>query len=82
MILDGPCGSGKTEFLLDTINQQHNGNESVYSLMHVYMNHLSDPNTMWKQLQECLKWHSGITYLPHQCDKLIALLDDLHLSQV
>ena len=86
IILDGPCGSGKTEILLDAINSslhQHSGSDTAYSLMHVYLNQASNPDTIWKQLQENLKWHSGITYLPYQCDKLIALLDDIHLiSQV
>ena len=97
LILDGVCGSGKTAFLIDSITASRRasssnsssvssgssgGSELVYSLMHTYVNQLSNPATFWSQLQENLVWHSGRTYLPQGSERLVALVDDVHLSQV
>ena len=97
LILDGVCGSGKTAFLIDSITASRRasssnsssvssgssgGSELVYSLMHTYVNQLSSPATFWSQLQENLVWHSGRTYLPQGSERLVALVDDVHLSQV
>ena len=54
----------------------------MYSMIHMYLNQESTPDTVWSQLQERIMWHSGTTYVPSDCEKLIALLDDLHQSQV
>ena len=97
LILDGVCGSGKTAFLVDTITASKRGassnssnasgsisnsNESLYSFIHTHVNQLSSPATFWSQLQENLVWHSGRTYLPQSTDKVVVLVDDIHLSQV
>uniref|UniRef100_A0A1X7UKN4 Uncharacterized protein n=1 Tax=Amphimedon queenslandica TaxID=400682 RepID=A0A1X7UKN4_AMPQE len=97
LVLDGVCGSGKTAFLVDTITaskrgastnssnasgSSSNSNDPMYSFMHTHVNQLSSPATFWSQLQENLVWHSGRTYLPQSSDKVVILVDDIHLSQV
>lgn len=86
ILVDGVCGSGKTAFLMNTIKEYiHDsitGASPIYSMIHMYLNQESSPDTVWSQLQERIMWHSGTTYVPSGCEKLIALLDDLHQSQV
>jgi dynein heavy chain len=83
LMLDGPCGSGKTQFLLSTVNSclQQFSNDAVYSLMHTYVTQVSSPTSFWSQLQENIKWHSGNMYIPQESSRLLALIDDVHLSQ-
>ncbi len=77
VIIDGPSGSGKTSFA-------HNGisNDERISLLHLLMNEDYTTANMWTQLEESLTWHSGTTYIPMNTELLVAMVDDVHLTQV
>ena len=76
VLFDGHCGSGKTSFLLNTLN------DDVTGLLHMYIDQHSTTRSVWNQLSENLTWHSGNTYVPSGTETLITLVDDLHLLKV
>ena len=78
VIIDGPCGSGKTSFALNAIP---NG-ECGPSVLHLLMTQEYTTGDVWTQLRERLTWHSGTTYIPQGGGALVALVEDIHLTQV
>ena len=77
VLIDGPCGSGKTSFVLNSVGSCEFGS----SLLHLLMNKQYTTIDMWTQLKERLTWHSGNTYVPMGTDTLVTVVDDLHLTQ-
>ena len=75
VVIDGHCGSGKTSFVLNCMDDS-------LSLLRLLMNEDYTTHDVWTQLQERLTWHSGTTYIPVGTDTLVAMIDDVHLTQV
>ncbi len=78
VIIDGPCGSGKTSFALNAVPNGEGGP----SVLHLLMTQEYTTGDVWTQLRERLAWHSGTTYIPQGGGALVALVDDIHLTQV
>ena len=83
VVLDGPTGSGKTSFLLNTLRSYSgNGGGTERGWVHLYMDRGTTAVGLWSQVKERIKWHSGSNYTPADCQQLVCLIEDLHLTQV
>ena len=82
VVLDGPTGSGKTSFLLNTLRSYCASTGAERGWVHLYMDRGMTSAGLWSEVKEKIKWHSGTNYTPADCQQLVCLIEDLHLTQV
>jgi dynein heavy chain len=77
----GEQGCGKTSIIRDKLNNQDDDVAEFHSLS-VYCNQFTSSKSLWRNINNCLEWKHGRTYIPKGNKKLICLVDDLNHSKV
>ena len=80
-MLIGDQGCGKTSVIRDKLTNQDSDVVELQCLS-VYCNQFTDSKTLWNQINDCLEWKHGRTYVPKGNKRLVCLVDDLNLSKV
>ena len=82
VLVVGKMGCGKTALVRKHFDNACSGEASDMQFLSVNTNHCTIGKTLWNQINVCLEWKSGRTYVPRGNKKLLCLIDDLHTAKV